>query len=40
MAGPTKSQAFTDEVKDFEDKKKSMGFISRWFGIYKLEMTK
>jgi hypothetical protein len=40
MEGFTKNLVFTDAVKDFEDKKKSMSFISRWFGIYELELTK
>jgi heme-degrading monooxygenase HmoA len=34
LAAFPKSQAFTDAVADFEDKKDTVGFISRWAGVY------
>lgn len=39
MAGFAKSKAFANAIKDFDDKKDRVGFISRWFGIYELEKT-
>jgi heme-degrading monooxygenase HmoA len=34
MAGFAKSPAFAAAVADFEDKKDTVGFISKWFAVY------
>ncbi len=39
MAGFAKSKAFANAIKDYEDHKETVGFISRWFGIYELVKT-